>query len=92
MVAEANPEAEGPRRKLTRLQVRLKDGRVLERTQEGPRGSPLDPMSPEELRERFRNSCASVLSPQRQEQVLAMVDKMEDVDDVKELPSLLVAG
>ena len=92
MVAEANPEAEGPRRKLARLQVRLKDGRVLERTQEGPRGSPLDPMSPEELRDRFNRSCASVLPPQRQERVHAMVDGLENVDDVKELPSLLVAG
>jgi hypothetical protein len=49
-------------------------------------------MSPKELRERFRRSCASVLSPQRQERVLAMVDGLENVDDVKELPSLLVAG
>ena len=92
MVAEANPEAQGTRRKLTRLQVRLSDGRVLERTQEGPKGSPLDPWTPEEMRDRFRRSCASVLSPERQEQVLAMVDGLDNVDDVKELPSLLVAG
>ncbi len=92
MVAEPNPEAQGTRRKLTRLQVRLRDGQVLERTQEGPKGSPLDPWTPEEMRDRFRRSCASVLSPERQEQVLAMVDGLDNVDDVKELPSLLVAG
>jgi hypothetical protein len=49
-------------------------------------------MTPEELRERFRRSCASVLSPQRQGQVLAMVDGLESLADVKELPSLLVSG
>jgi 2-methylcitrate dehydratase PrpD len=80
--------AEGP----SEVTVRLRDGTALQRRVEEPRGSGGDPLSWDELVEKFRD-CAAVALPRRAaDEALAAIERFETLPDVRGLMSLLTAG
>jgi 2-methylcitrate dehydratase PrpD len=77
-----DPTLPYPRRFTGHVRVELADGRVLEETQDAPRGGPAHPLAPEELQAKFRANAARVL-PHAQvdtlcERLLA-IDRAADV-------------
>jgi 2-methylcitrate dehydratase PrpD len=87
-----NPEAEaaGFDKMTTIIEVELNDGKVLKTRADFGKGSPANPMTDDELSEKFRE-CASWggLDQAKTEQILKLVWKLEEVKDVNELTKLL---
>ena len=87
-----HPEAEaaGFDKMTTIIEVELNDGKVLKTRADFGKGSPANPMSDEELSDKFRE-CASWggLDKQRIDAILRLVWKIEQLKDVNELTKLL---
>jgi 2-methylcitrate dehydratase PrpD len=75
-----------------RVEVRLKSGAVYDKLVIDARGSAGHPLSSDDLDDKFRSQAADVLGPERCEQVLGILRNIVDVQDVAELPPLLVAA
>ena len=96
MIAKVNfgvhPEAEaaGFDKMTTIIDIELTDGRVITGLADFGKGSPANPMSDEELAEKFRQ-CASWgrLKKEAIEEVLKLLWKVEELRDVNELTKLL---
>lgn len=56
---------------------------MFQREGKGPKGSPQNPMSDEEVRSKFRNLVAYKLEPKRMNEYLSKVDKLEGAKDIR---------
>ncbi len=73
----------------TILKIRLKDGRIITGRADFGKGSPADPMSYDDVAEKFRGCAAFAKWPtSKANQVVEMVRKLEDVSDVRALSAL----
>jgi 2-methylcitrate dehydratase PrpD len=86
----AVPEARGDKNYLTRMAIKLIDGGTVQTHQEYPRGCPLNPVSRDELRKKFKKLAGAVLTKGRIEEIIDKVDRLEKLEDVSELVPLLV--
>jgi 2-methylcitrate dehydratase PrpD len=87
-----DPEAEkaGYDKMTTILKNTLKDGRTISGRADFGNGSPSDPMSYDEVAEKFRGCVAFAEWPNsKANQVIDLVRKLEDVSDVRTLTTLL---
>jgi len=87
-----DPEAEkaGYDKMTTIIKITLKDGRTISGRADFGKGSPSDPMSYDEVAEKFRGCAAFAEWPNsKANQVIDMVRKLEDVSDVRTLTALL---
>lgn len=74
------------------VDLRLKDGRVLSRRVEFARGHPSLPMSRDEIVEKLHRTVQAVGAERlatNVERIVALVDRLEELDDVRELGRLL---
>ena len=86
------PEAEkaGYDKMTTILKITLKDGRIISGRADFGKGSPTNPMSYDEVAEKFRGCAAFAEWPvSKANQVIEMVRKLEDVSDIRTLTALL---
>jgi len=87
-----HPEAEaaGFDKMTTIIEVELEDGKVLETQADFGKGSPANPMTDDELSEKFRE-CASWagLDKAKTERILELLWRVEQLGDVNELTQLL---
>ena len=86
-----DPEAEkgGYDKMTTLLKITMKDGRIISGRADFGKGSPIDPMSYDEVAEKFLGCAAYAEWPaSKAKQVIAMVRKLEDVSDVRTLTAL----
>ena len=89
---EVHPEAEaaGYDKMTTILDIRLKDGRTVSGRADFGKGSPANPMTYDEVAEKFRGCAAFAGFPEeRAEQVIAATRRMEDVSDMREVGAML---
>jgi 2-methylcitrate dehydratase PrpD len=87
-----HPEAEaaGFDKMTTIIEVELADGQVLKGRADFGKGSPANPMTDEELAEKFRQCAAwGGLDKARTDAVLKLLWKIEELADVNELTKLL---
>ena len=87
-----HPEAEaaGFDKMTTIIEVELTDGKVLKTRADFGKGAPTNPMSDDELSDKFRECAAwGGLDKARIEEVLKLVWKIEELKDVNELTRLL---
>lgn len=73
----------------SRVRVRLTDGRTFEI---GPRqvpGHPGNPLSADQLREKFESCAAVALSPERVQAVREMVEGLEGCPDLRSFTAIL---
>jgi 2-methylcitrate dehydratase PrpD len=87
-----DPEAEkaGYDKMTTIIKITLKDGRTISGRADFGKGSPSDPMSYNDVAEKFRGCAAYAEWPiSKANQVIDMVRKLEDVADIRTLTSLL---
>lgn len=73
------------------LAVALKDGRLFHTRCDCPRGRWDFPLSREERLAKFHDCARRVLQPEQAEQVAAMVETIETVENAKEIMLLLSA-
>jgi 2-methylcitrate dehydratase PrpD len=86
-----DPEAEqaGYDKMTTILKITMKDGRTFSGRADFGKGSPSNPMSYDEVAEKFRGCAAFAEWPSaKANQVIDMVRKLEDVTDVRALTAL----
>lgn len=77
-----DPSLPYPRRFTGHVRVELDDGRVLEETQDAPRGGPAHPLAADELRAKFRANAVRALPAGRVEPLieqLLAIDRAQDV-------------
>ncbi len=87
-----DPSFPPPGRFKGEVHVTLHDGRVMAETQEFNRGSIENPMTFEELRAKFDENAAGILSADARQAVVGAVQRLEQLDDVSTLVDLAVAG
>jgi 2-methylcitrate dehydratase PrpD len=87
-----DPEAEkaGYDKMTTILKITLKDGHVISGRADFGKGSPTNPMSYDEVAEKFQGCAAFAEWPRsKANRVVEMVRKLEDLSDVRTLTALL---
>jgi 2-methylcitrate dehydratase PrpD len=78
----------------TTVKLKLKDGRELSAHVNVPKGNEIhNPLTKEEKREKFLSnvSFSKKVSMENGEKALSMLERLEEVDDIKEVVKLLVA-
>jgi len=73
------------------VEVVMRDGKSFRSEVLSPKGDPLNPMTPAEVRSKFTKLTEGVLSPARQGKVVDKVDHLEELANVEDLVTLLVA-
>ena len=71
----------------SKARIIMKDGRTYERYTPAPKGSTENPLTGEELKDKFKTTCG--LSPDRAEAVIRQVMEMESLASVKDILTLL---
>jgi 2-methylcitrate dehydratase PrpD len=87
-----HPEAEaaGYDKMTTIIEIALKDGRRITGRADFGKGSPANPMSYEEVADKFRECATFSRWPsEKAERVIDMIRRLEDVPDVREVTALL---
>jgi len=85
-----DPEAPDPSRFKGWVIVETKSGKRLERIVEDNLGSETNPLSADDVREKFRDNAGLVLDAATTSRVVDLVDHLESVADINEIVSLCV--
>jgi 2-methylcitrate dehydratase PrpD len=88
---ELDPAIDYPRQFVGDVHVSLADGRTLEERRDRPRGGPDDPMSGEELAQKFRGNAALRLNREKIDEIAAAVPALATVTDPRELMRALAS-
>jgi 2-methylcitrate dehydratase PrpD len=86
-----DPSFPPPGRFKGEVTITLRDGRVITETQEYNRGSAENPMTAGELRAKFEENVAGILSDDARGHVIDAVDRLEHLEDVSALVDACVA-
>jgi len=87
-----DPEFPGPGRFKGLVRVTLHDGRVLTETEEYNRGSAENPMSEAELRAKFDDNAADILSADARDRLAQEIARTENLTDASTLVDLAVGS
>jgi 2-methylcitrate dehydratase PrpD len=77
----------------TKLEVRMKDGRLFSEFTDAPKGDPVrNPMSKDEIKDKFRGNVefSQTVNKDNAEKVLEMLENLEKIDHVNKIVELLV--
>jgi 2-methylcitrate dehydratase PrpD len=88
-VLDPEIEARGFEKILSRVEVRLVDGKTLTRNSSPYKGGPENPLSDEELYEKFRSCSTLVLSQEKAAQAHDLLNHVEEIQDVRTLLSAM---
>ena len=69
--------------------IRTKDGRTLEDRRAHPRGDAADPLTREQIVEKFRQSADGLIDAAAAAEAIALLERIEDIDDMSNLTVLL---
>src|SRR5262249_30647683 len=86
---DLDPTIDYPRQFIGHVRVRLRDGRVVEESQDHPRGGPDAPMSRAAIDARFRGSASLVMSDDQASKVIRNIDALPTAPDLRGLMELL---
>ena len=70
-------------------EVDTTDGRTLRSELTYPKGDPENPVTWDEMRDKFNLLSAPVISSARQQEIIAAIDSLDQLDDVRQFASLL---
>lgn len=74
------------------VEVETRDGRRLREQVNYPKGFPENPFSEEELRRKFMDWATTRISREQAERIIALVERLEQMEDAAELVCLLAVG
>ncbi len=95
ITATVDPEIEkmgAPFRHASRVRITTRDGKAHEKLALHRRGSPENPLAPEEVVHKFRNVVAPCMAEADAERIIATVDRCEQLADVGELANIVGAA
>jgi 2-methylcitrate dehydratase PrpD len=95
ITAHVDPEIEkmgAPFRHASRVKITTRDGKVHEKLALHRRGSPENPLAPEEVIHKFRNVVAPCMSKADAERIITTVDRCELLADINELATIVGAA
>ncbi len=93
--AYVDPEIEkmgAPFRHASRVKITARNGKVFEKLSLHRRGSPENPLSPEEVVHKFRNVVAPCMDNTAAEKIIATVNQFETLTDISSVMPLLGAA
>ena len=90
-VTDPSLDALYPRQWPAWAEVATTDGRILRSQIEYPKGDPENALSWQEMKDKFTNLSAPVVSPEHQEQIISTIEGLDDMADVRGLAELLTA-
>lgn len=73
-------------------EITLKDGRLLRKRVDYPRGHARNPMSDQEVESKFRSMASRVMPRDQMERLIETVWKLDELNDVGEITALMVFG
>ncbi|MCK4792855.1 MAG: MmgE/PrpD family protein [Desulfobacteraceae bacterium] len=76
----------------TKIIIKLKDGTIFNNQVEMWKGSPDNPLSREELTEKYRDCAQSVLTPKETEESIELLLNLSELDDIKVLMDILIGA
>jgi 2-methylcitrate dehydratase PrpD len=76
----------------TRITMRLKNGSTYTSRVDYAKGTPENPMTLDEIAEKFRMLASTVISQKQVEEIIGMVNDLENLKNVQSLIELLVAN
>jgi 2-methylcitrate dehydratase PrpD len=86
-------EAAGYDKMTTIIDIHMKDGRTISGRADFAKGSPANPMSFDEVAAKFADCAGAAKWPEsKSKAIVAVVKRLEDVKDVRELTALCAAG
>ncbi len=88
-VTDPELDAHFPREFRAWAEVATADGRRLRSDIRYPKGDPENALSWAEMKDKFTLLTAPVISPQRQQEIIAAIESLERMEDVRELAALL---
>ena len=71
------------------VEVETKDGNRFSEQVNDPKGDPANPFTKEEIEEKYMNLAVQVVGSGKAKKIVDIVDKLEELDDVERLASLL---
>lgn len=80
-----------PFRHAARVRVTAKGGRVIEKFLHHRRGSPENPLKPEDIEYKFRHVVSGCLSKPTIDKAVQLVARLDTMDDISELVTLMAA-
>jgi 2-methylcitrate dehydratase PrpD len=95
ITATVDPEIEkmgAPFRHASRTKITARNGKVFEKLSLHRRGSPENPLAPEEVIHKFRNVVAPCMDKAAAEKIIAIVDGFEQLDDISSVMPQLGAA
>lgn len=72
-----------------RVAVRMKDGTIYRGFLEAPKGDPANPMSSDEIEEKFRNTARLAIPKKNMELVIELMKNFERLSGIEEIIALL---
>ncbi len=93
--AHVDPEIEkmgAPFRHASRVRITTRSGKVHQKLALHRRGSPENPLAPEEVVHKFRNVVAPCMAQADAERIIAAVDRCEQLAGIEELATLVAAA
>jgi 2-methylcitrate dehydratase PrpD len=82
------PNSQNP----AKVMIKLKNGAIYEETVYAAKGTILNPMTKEEVYQKFRGFASAVLPNHNREAIIETVAELERVENIRELIRLVVAG
>jgi 2-methylcitrate dehydratase PrpD len=79
-----------PAKRPARVMVRTKSGETLVNEVEGSSGGPDAPLSVATIQAKFRSLADPIIGPQKAAAVITMVDRFEDLTDIRTLTEILM--
>ena len=88
-VTDPKLDAQTPKLFPAWAEVRTSNGRTMRSELTYPKGDPENPVTWDEMRTKFNLLSAPVISSQRQKEIISAIDSLEQMNDVRQLASLL---
>jgi len=88
-VTDPKLDALTPKQMPAWAEVDTKDGRTLRSEIGYPKGDPENPVSWDEMKEKFIMLSSPVITPERQQEIIAAVESLDQISDVRQLAALL---
>jgi 2-methylcitrate dehydratase PrpD len=84
-VRDAELDREFPKKWPAKVAVKTTDGRIFEHRLEHPKGDPENPLSWDELIAKFTSLASQVLTKSRCDEIVSLVRRVDQLDDISEL-------
>ena len=91
-VTDPKLDALSPRQMPAWAEVLTTDGRTLRSESAYPKGDPENPVTWDEMKEKFNLLSSPVISPDRQKEIIAAIESLDQMSDVRQLGELLAGG